>query len=88
MQIFVKTLTGKTIALEVVSSETIENVKAKIQVLLRCVHLLPDIAGKRHCFLVVCCPAITVSFSPLTYFRVTLCLLYLGCESLKITDDI
>ncbi|KAK6920024.1 Ubiquitin-like domain [Dillenia turbinata] len=31
MQIFVKTLTGKTITLEVVSSDTIDNVKAKIQ---------------------------------------------------------
>ncbi|KAH8619236.1 Ubiquitin 2 like Rad60 SUMO like Ubiquitin family Ubiquitin like domain [Trypanosoma vivax] len=31
MQIFVKTLTGKTIALEVEASDTIENVKAKIQ---------------------------------------------------------
>ncbi len=31
MQIFVKTLTGKTIMLEVESSDTIENVKAKIQ---------------------------------------------------------
>ncbi|CAJ1036639.1 Ubiquitin-2 like Rad60 SUMO-like/Ubiquitin family/Ubiquitin-like domain containing protein, putative [Leishmania lindenbergi] len=31
MQIFVKTLTGKTIALEVDPSDTIENVKAKIQ---------------------------------------------------------
>ncbi|KAK2708181.1 hypothetical protein QYM36_013942 [Artemia franciscana] len=31
MQIFVKTLTGKTISLEVESSDTIENVKAKIQ---------------------------------------------------------
>lgn len=31
MQIFVKTLTGKTIALEVESSDTIENVKQKIQ---------------------------------------------------------
>ena len=30
MQIFVKTLTGKDIALEVESSDTIENVKAKI----------------------------------------------------------
>lgn len=34
MQIFVKTLTGKTITLEVESSDTIDNVKAKIQVLL------------------------------------------------------
>jgi len=33
MQIFVKTLTGKTITLEVESSDTIDNVKAKIQVL-------------------------------------------------------
>merc|ERR1711959_792761 len=31
MQIFVKTLTGKTITLEVESSDTIGNVKAKIQ---------------------------------------------------------
>ena len=31
MQIFVKTLTGKTITLEVEPSDTIDNVKAKIQ---------------------------------------------------------
>src|SRR4051812_18829823 len=31
MQIFVKTLTGKTIALEVEANDTIENVKSKIQ---------------------------------------------------------
>ena len=31
MQIFVKTITGKTITLEVEPSDTIENVKAKIQ---------------------------------------------------------
>lgn len=31
MQIFVKTLTGKTITLDVESSDTIDNVKAKIQ---------------------------------------------------------
>lgn len=31
MQIFVKTLTGKNIALEVEANDTIENVKAKIQ---------------------------------------------------------
>eukprot|EP01062_Namystynia_karyoxenos_P015113 TRINITY_DN15484_c0_g1_i1.p2 TRINITY_DN15484_c0_g1~~TRINITY_DN15484_c0_g1_i1.p2 ORF type:complete len:150 (+),score=61.02 TRINITY_DN15484_c0_g1_i1:80-529(+) len=31
MQIFVKTLTGKTITLEVEAQDTIENVKAKIQ---------------------------------------------------------
>ena len=31
MQIFVKTLTGKTITLEVEASDTIENVKAKIK---------------------------------------------------------
>merc|ERR1712193_551932 len=31
MQIFVKTLTGKTITLEVMGSDSIENVKAKIQ---------------------------------------------------------
>jgi ubiquitin len=37
MQIFVKTLTGKTITLEVESSDTIDNVKSKIQG----AHLLP-----------------------------------------------
>ena len=31
MQIFVKTLTGKTICLEVDSSDSVENIKAKIQ---------------------------------------------------------
>ena len=31
MQIYVKTLTGKTLTLEVETSDTIENVKAKIQ---------------------------------------------------------
>ena len=31
MQIFVKTLTGKTITLDVEATDTIENVKAKIQ---------------------------------------------------------
>jgi ubiquitin len=31
MQIFVKTLTGKTITLEVESSDSIDNIKAKIQ---------------------------------------------------------
>ena len=40
MQIFVKTLTGKTITLEVEPSDTIENVKAKIQVSDHLVFLL------------------------------------------------
>ena len=31
MQIFVKTLTGKTITFEVESSDTIDNAKAKVQ---------------------------------------------------------
>ncbi len=31
MQIFVKTLTGKTITLEVEASETIENIRSKLQ---------------------------------------------------------
>jgi len=35
MQIFVKTLTGKTITLEVESSDTIDMVKSKIQVRAR-----------------------------------------------------
>ncbi|KAH9646872.1 ubiquitin-NEDD8-like protein RUB1 [Citrus sinensis] len=40
MQIFVKTLTGKTITLEVESSDTIDNVKAKIQVIF---YLIQDV---------------------------------------------
>eukprot|EP00210_Caulerpa_lentillifera_P006210 g5934.t1 len=38
MQIFVKTLTGKTITLEVESSDTIDNIKSKIQVLSSSLH--------------------------------------------------
>ncbi len=38
LQIFVKTLTGKTITLEVESSDSIEGVKAKIQVGNPCEH--------------------------------------------------
>ncbi|CBI28631.3 unnamed protein product, partial [Vitis vinifera] len=32
MQIFIKTLTGKTITLEVASSDAIDNVKAEIRI--------------------------------------------------------
>jgi len=42
MQIFVKTLTGKTITLEVEPSDTIENVKAKIQVRTTFLFFLPQ----------------------------------------------
>ena len=39
MQVFVKTLTGKTITLEVEPSDSIDNVKAKLHLLHRCVTL-------------------------------------------------
>jgi ubiquitin len=47
MQIFVKTLTGKTITLEVESSDTIDMVKSKIQVsdMLVFSWLLPNDCG-------------------------------------------
>jgi ubiquitin C len=49
MQIFVKTLTGKTITLEVESSDTIDNVKAKIQVRRQFARLPPSHARSWSC---------------------------------------
>ena len=51
MQIFVKTLTGKTITLEVEASDSIENVKAKIQVKFKILNL--EVWGL-HFTVVVC----------------------------------
>jgi ubiquitin len=49
MQIFVKTLTGKTITLEVEASDTIENVKAKIQASAKLFFLLSMVGhGSRN----------------------------------------
>ena len=61
MQIFVKTLTGKTITLEVESSDTIENVKAKIQV---GASLLLDGRRSAGCW-AVCLAASLFSLQPL-----------------------
>ncbi|XP_054415344.1 ubiquitin-ribosomal protein eL40 fusion protein-like isoform X2 [Pongo abelii] len=68
MQIFVKTLTGKTIILEVEPSDTTENVKAKIQdkeesILHLGLHLrggiiepsLCQLAQKYNCDKMICC---------------------------------
>jgi hypothetical protein len=49
MQIFVKTLTGKTITLEVESGDTIDNVKAKIQVRRQFARLPPSHACSWSC---------------------------------------
>ena len=46
MQIFVKTLTGKTITLEVEPSDSIENVKAKIQVTLLFIQIFLSICPR------------------------------------------
>ena len=69
MQIFVKTLTGKTITLEVESSDTIDNVKAKIQVRLHSLFRYSISLRYRLCFdQTAISSSSTVFVKPLVWF--------------------